>query len=228
MCHERQNRTDFGIGPRVLSHSKLVGLDPSIARAADGGLEHLAPAVGDTEHVLRARLGPADRPAQMTGKVGDHDVLTVRAVLGPEPSADVGCDDAYVGLVETERIGEAIAGAVRTLGGRPLRQSTVFPHGERGSGLERTGGKPLVDEREGNREITAAERHAPIGLRNLERHVRARFAKEQLLGLQRREGTDDDRQGLVADLDQLGCVDSLLAGMGDHDRDGLADVANGV
>ncbi len=68
--------------------------------------------------------------------------------------------------------------------------------------------------------------YVPHFLDQLGSYVAGHVVVHEVLCFRRCLGRDHDRQRLVVDLDQVGRVLGDVAVFGDHERDGLADVAH--
>ena len=107
------------VGAEVGRDAHAEGGDGAVV--LDGGLEvgDLGAAVGRRHHVLRARLGPAERQPVEAREGGERRVFRVAAELHAEAPTDLGRDHADHVLRHSQQGGEVVPEAVGRLVGRP-------------------------------------------------------------------------------------------------------------
>ena len=86
----------------------------------------LVPGMDTGGEVLGPGLHPLHGDTQLQGSPDDRQLVGVQVELAPEPAAHIGSDDAELGLVQLENVGEPGAQGVR-----PLARE---PHGEMAGG----------------------------------------------------------------------------------------------
>src|SRR3989454_1031590 len=121
-AHHQREVGDEGedrVGADVRRHVHAHGRDGAVGLHGRLQIGHLRPAVGGGDHVLDARLGPAQRQLVESGARGEGDVLRVRAELHAETAADLRRDHAHGGLRQAEHRRQVIAQHVRRLVARP-------------------------------------------------------------------------------------------------------------
>ena len=197
------------------------------------GLGDVVATLGVGDETLAALADPLDRPRELAGRPGDHGFLGVVELLDPEAAAHVGRHHAQLVLrdVQHEEPHQQ-ADDVRELAGRPQRvlagRRIVF--GDRRARLHRIADQAIVDQADardmrglpecglGRRRV--AER--PIAAQ-VTRHV---VEQERRPGLDCIEHADHGGQHVIVDRDRLGGARRLLARFGDHEGDGVADMAH--
>ncbi len=136
-------------------------------------------------------------------------------------------DHADVGGVDADGLGEQVTGHVGVLGGDPCLHAVGGGPDQDRVALDRRGRDALVDHPDAGHVVGVVEHVGGVLGRALGRDVGA-----DRLELQRRvvgEGlldVGDGRQVVVVDVDQLGGIHRLGAGLGDDEGDGVADVAD--
>ena len=191
----------------------------------------------DGGHIaLGAFLDPLDRHAELARDGQADRLLGVDVELGAEGPADVRGDDAELRLGDAEGEREQGAQDVRDLGRRPHRHLARDRHrlGEHPARLHGVGDQPWVV-------VALLHGHRRLGehlvdvagndLQVLEADVVAELLVDDrgAFGERLLDG-GHDRQLLVVNLDRLGGVDRVLAGVGDHHGDrvtGHADLVPG-
>ena len=228
---EHRHQAGVGrVGAAVLDHAHLQPGDLAVAGAADLDLLHLGAAVLHLQHRLRARLDVAHGTAELARQRDGHDLLGVGRDPRAEAAAGRRRDDPQLFRLDSRRTAHAALLDVRALARGPQDEAAGVRvrRGQRGARLHRHGGEPLVDE---------ASADAHLGVR--ERFLAGRAGGGQVAGLGSREqlrrivverlGHIDERvERVEVDVDELGGVDGLAARLGDHDRDRLAEEADGV
>src|SRR5437763_3282665 len=184
---------------------------------------------------LRALGGPLDRLPDLAGRPGDDRLLGIMEDLRAKPAADIRRDDPQLGLRYVQYVGahqqpdhmRVLAGRVeRMLAGRAV----VFA--DRGARLHRIGDEAVVDQVElddlGGLADCGLHRggiaQMPI-VADIARRLRPDLRRTRL---QCRDNIDDRRLDGVIDRDFLGAVARLSQGLGDNDRDGIADMTNAI
>ena len=225
----RQHGAHLRVAARVLQHGEAVRLDLPVAAAADLHELHLRAAVAHRDHVLRARLVPADRAPEATGQPGDEQLLRVGAGLGAEAATHVRRDDPHLLGRQPEDLGEAVANAVRVLRrDEHVEAALAVPRGRRASRLHRARGDALVQDLPAGHDLAAVEERFVAAEVELDRAVRA-VLREQHRGIGgRRLGVDDHLERLVVGPYELRRVLALIGALGDDDRDRLAHEAHGA
>ncbi len=187
------------------------------------------------EEGLGAVAGPFHRTADLLRGPQRHHLFGIDEDLRAEAAADVGGDHAQLvlgGDVVERRQHEA--GDVRVLRGRVERE-VLFRRviiGDRRARLHRVRGEAVVGDveldhigglGEGGIGRALVADHPVIDL------VAGRFGvKLRRARLDRGADVGDRRQLFVIDDHGLGRVARQVLGLGDHDRDGLADEAHGL
>ncbi len=177
--------------------------------------------------------GPLHRPAHLARRPGDDRLLGVVEDLGAEPAAHVGRHDAQLVLRDVQHEGaHQQADDVRVLAGGvereiPARRIEVA---DRRARLHRVRDQPVVHQVELHDLGRAGER--PIDRVFVAEVPVVADVAGHLVMHRRRAGRDGVAQvgdgGKVVEVDDelLGRVLRLLARLGDHDGDGVADMAH--
>ena len=178
---------------------------------------------------------PFDRAAQLAGGPGDDRLLGVMIDLGAEAAADIGGDDAQPRFGDVQHEGaHQQPDHVRVLAGREERvlAGGAVELADRGARLHRVGDEAVVDEVEPHHPRRPADRRVDrreIAQMPVVAEVARRLvAHLRRAGLQRRGRVDDRGLLGIVDADQLGRVARLRQGVGDDDRDRVADMAHPV
>ena len=189
-------------------------LDLAVAAAAELELECHRAAVVHRDHVLAARLGPADGAAGGAGQPSRPARPRRARPLPPKPPPTSGAITRTCSGSRPEQHPEDHLVLVRGLGREPDRQPAVLAELGRASSAARSG-------RPASRWLTtlaldhdlAAVEQVRVGALPAARdaHVRADVRNSTTSSLRRLAGSVTDRQRLVLDLDQLGGVDARLA-----------------
>ena len=188
----------------------------------------VAALMGD-HHVLRPRLDPLHRLAELAGDRGEEDLLAVDLQLRAEPAADLRGDDADLLLVLAEQQRQEEPHEVGDLGRGGEREARAARLGEDAARLDRRAGDAVVDDAPladdvglGHHGVHVAAAQRPlVGLVGPEVLVDERRAV-----LERRLEVGDRGQRLVVDEDVLGRVLHLVAAVADDDGDRVADVVD--
>ena len=137
---------------------EAVGLDATVPGPADlDGLPLSAP-VRHPDHVLGARLHPAQGPAGVLGGPGDQQRVPVNGDLGAEPAAHVRRDHPDGVGREPERASHDEPGDLRVLRAHPDGQLAVGPAGRDGTPLHRHRRDTLVGDGPFDHHLAVAER----------------------------------------------------------------------
>ncbi len=231
-CHQAgqsgQETAHAREGAAVLDDVDPVGQDAAVPVTADLDVLQLSAALGHADQVLAARLGPAQRPAGFPGRPGDDKRVAVDADLGAEAATYVGHHHADLVRGHAQRAAQDHPAQLRVLGAVPDGQLAV-PVGSRGrAALHRQAGDPLVDDVLLDDHVAGVERGVVGGHRLRERDVGAGHGEQQGRVGYGRRGSYHRGQRLVVHADQVGGVLALVAAVGDHHRDRLADEAHRV
>ena len=228
---QRQLRGD------VLAERRVVG--PEVRHAADPQRlqpvapverrlrhRHMVAPVVVGQHRLAAAAHPVHRPPELARREGDGEILRVVEPLDPEAAADVRRRHPHRLLRQPELVGELVAQRPHPLPREGDGQPPVLPGGGRPPLLHRHRHRPVVDELEPRRVRRRGEDPLDLGL-VAERPVVGEVARR--LGMDRRPalgGLDVHRQLVPLDAYRLGGVERRRPGLGDHQRHGLAGVAD--
>ena len=204
---------------------RLHGQDPARRIEGHAPAARSAAPVRRGEQILPASGDPAHRPAQITGREGDGDVLGVDRRLHPESAADVGGDRPHLARVEPQGTGNVIPRPMRRLGPGPDRQALrlPIPLRQRRAALQRRG----RDARMPDRDLDGGRRLAEGGLRiaappALLGHDVAGGFREQGRSIDRRLGIADRLQRFEIHVDPIGRVKGRGLALGRDGDDGLA------
>ena len=199
------------------------GIDPSVRVTAELDVLHLTTPVAHTQHVLGARLDPANGATDAASDEPEQQLLRVHAGLRSEATTDVGRQHAYLVGGQAVLGGQLTAQRVRPLGRRPVHEASVDPRRGRGADLERTRCDPLIHHPLAHDDVASVEqRFVPTEL-ELGRHVRTDLGKQQRVRFQRRLSVDEHGQRIEVDPDEVGCIGTLVFLLGDDGDDRLAD-----
>ena len=180
------------------------------------------------DHVLAARLRPADRAPGAAREPADDEVLH-RESLGAEPAPDIRADDPDVGWVEPEHQRQPVAVLVGRLGREPRGQPTVRAHSRAvRARLQRYGGHALAGERPGHDDLAPGQDIGPLLGGAGAADVRADVRVQQNPVLDRLTRIRDDRQLLVVDHDEVGGVGGRVLALGEDRGDDVAGEADRV
>ncbi len=184
------------------------------------------------EEMLGAIRDPGHRLTQAHGGDGGQRIFAIAKQLGAEAAADIGRHHVELLPRQMENTGQHIAHGVRALARQSQRQAVIrwIVLGDDAARVEIIGRQPLIDQRQrhdfgglresagGGRLIAECDVEGDIAavLRPNQRHAR----------LQRRADADHMRPRLPIDRDRLGGVLGALERVGDHEGNGIADVAH--
>src|SRR2546430_15831946 len=107
---------------------------------------HLASAVPGAGTIFGALLDPFDRAVKAPGGGRHGDLFAHASTLAAEAATHVLDDDAHIGLINPQEIGDGVADAVCRMRGVPDGEACVVDPGERAPWLEAAGKQPTVDE----------------------------------------------------------------------------------
>ena len=212
--------------PTMRSRRPVIAPSPV---EAELGVLHLAAAV-HREHRLAAGLGPLHRAAELRGPRSTTAAWSERgAGLAAEGAADVGRDDAHVVLLQPGGLGEQVARHVRVLGETQAVSASAV--GSTRIALPSIGAVAMRwftirTPGDVRRRRRARRRRRSLAARTSRCWCRA----PRTAGGRRRPSAvlhvGDGGQVVVVDVDQLGGVHRLGPGLGDDERDRVADVAH--
>ena len=254
--HYRQHRNvrrpdivDAGQGPDIAERREQVALrrdigadigqcpdpqrqKPSLRIQSQLGVADVIARVLVGEHRLAAVAHPAHRPAQVFRGEQHEPVLRILPALCPEPAADIAGDDADAALrhledARRERLPHAVRvlhvgiQRVAVLAGVPDAQGAARLHEMRVDPADHVAA--LDDMR---RLGKGGVGRSPVAGLEQVRDVVGAFVPDRNFpfGSLRRIGHRG--QNFVIDIDQLGGVARLRGGLGDDERDRLADIAH--
>ena len=234
--HLREEAALAAVGALVEHEPRLAGDERAVGAGAGLEFDHhaLAP-VADGEELLAPREDELDGAARRARERG-HVALEVEVALGAEAAAEQRDDDADVRLGDLERVGDAAAGGVRHLGRRPHRHLVALPLRDDRARLDRDAVDGIGHVAALDDDVGARERRLDVALHDRRVAERVAVAAERLVALvalpvgvdegrvvrERRLEVGHDRERLVVDLDQRGC---LLGDLGGRRRDARDDVA---
>ena len=223
---DRKRATEAGVRPALTEDPHPQAGDGAVRGEAELDVLHLATAM-HREHRLAPGLGPLHGMAEPAGGERDRCVVGPGAGLAAEGPADVGRDDADVGGVDADRLGEQVTRHVGVLGGDPGLHPVGGGTDQDRVALDRGRGDALVDHPhaghmvgvdEDVRGILGCALGRDVGADGLE--LQGGVVGERLLDVGHR------RQVVVVDIDQLGGVHRLGPGLGDDEDDRVTDVAD--
>jgi hypothetical protein len=223
-----QERADAPVGTGILDDIDAVRQDAAVAVSADLDVLELGAALGHADQVLAACLGPAQGPADLAGRPGHYDRVSVDADLGPEPAAHVGHDHTDLVRSHAQRPSEDEPTQLRVLRAMPHGQLAARVAGRGGPALHRQAGDALVDDVLLDDHLARLERGVVLRHRRGGRDVGPRRGKQQRLVGHRSGRADHGDQRVIVHADQVGGVLALVAAVGNDHRDRLAHVPDGV
>ena len=198
-------------------------------------LRHVIAPVGVGHERLGARTGPFHRAVQRLGGKGAERLLGVMKDLRAEPAADIRGDHPQLVLGDAQHEGphqqpDDMRVLARGVECRLPGPTAEIAHGH--ARLHRVGDEPVVDELQRGDMRGALERRVHRRAVLLDKTPVVAQVRRQLVMhlrravLQRRLHVHDRRQLLDIDLDRLGGVARLLAGLGHHGGDRIAHMAH--
>ena len=207
------------------------GQDPAVVVEAHFDIVQLVARMGGAHQVLAAAFDPAHRAPEPAGEKRDQQVFGVDMALAAKAAADVERDAPHPRLGQTQQRSGFAAHPVHHLG--------------RGPDRHRLGARII-----GGDDPAALHRHRRIAMMVKAAFEPVRRCGQHRVGLappdrkgphevglepvvddravrpQRRFGIDHRRQFFEVQPDRFGRVLGLVAGLGDDDRDRLADMAH--
>ena len=199
----------------------------------------LVAAVVARHHRLRAGLGELAGLPEPAGDGEGGELLGRRLELATETAADVGGDDADLGLGDARRRGHEEPEDVGDLRGRPDDDLLAGRVDDGGPRLHERGHEPLlavlaldddaVLARLGDGCVDVATRAGGGGVELPEGGaVGAQVGVHEHLVLHRLSSVEHGRELVVVDVDELGGVAGCRRGAGGHDGDDLAGARDAV
>ena len=219
------------VGAVVVQHRAAHAEDAAVAVDAELHVPDLVALLRRGREVLAPVLDPLDRRAELQRRRRHRDVLGIEHELGSEPAADVGRDDAGVGLAAPEEPHQRAVRHVRHLRPQPHRQQVLERVVARhhAAPLDRHA-EALVDrELARDRVRRARQRRRRVAVAGLELGddvVRRVLVGERRAGPGRRLEIRRDGQRIERRRDQRRGVLGDIAVLGDDDGDRLADMAD--
>ena len=156
---EHEDPAESAVPSGVPDHPATHPDERAVALQAQLHVLHLAPAVRQRHHVLRAGLDPLDGPAELECELGRDDAFG-RQVLRPERSTDVRRDHAHPLGLHPQQPREDPVDHVRHLAGQVHGQVEIGPGrvDDDRAPLHRHHGDPLVLEAASHDDVGAGER----------------------------------------------------------------------
>jgi hypothetical protein len=191
-----ERREQRVVGAEVRDRGALEARDRAVALGADLHVVDLVAAVDRGAHVLRARLGPLDRPPHLARDPRGEDLLGVVGDLHAEPAAHVGRDDADRVLAHLELTRHEEADQVRVLARQVQGQLPAAVVGDADARLDRRSGGAVVDDPALDHDLGLSPRrvHVAAADRPLVRLVGAEVGVHERSPVRERLlGVDDDR-----------------------------------
>ncbi len=229
----RAERLVVQVGAGVVEGAHLEAEDRPVAHHGHLDVQEDAlVAVAGGEHVVRAVLGPLHGPAGLPRQEGEPGELRVAADLDPERPADVLRPELQPVARDAERRADHERGEHRHLVVRVDLDDVGagVPVHHRGAALERRGGDAVeVQAVDLDHVVGVLERpvHVPVVVHAVPHDVRADLLVEDRgVGIGRGHRVHDRGQRLVLDVHQLGGVARYVARLGQHQRDGVALIAD--
>ncbi len=220
----RKQRAQPRVGSRVGNDAGLEADQLALARRPQSHVLNLPASVCHRDHVLGAKLEPAHGSLEPQHQRAEHALLWVGHQLGAEPATDIAGDRADFRLGQADRLRYLVAHAKCHLRGNPhANPALAIRLREHRVGLDRHGGKALVDKPRAHHDFGALQRAALADL-SRERDVVALVGMKHRRALsQRSGGIDDHRQRLVVDHHRRGGVDSVRPRIRHRDSHDVAD-----
>ena len=230
----REDRAHTNEGACVLNRTELVVGDFALSGAADRDVLQLTATVAEIHHRLAACFTPAHWSAEQLGDGPEEKFFGIGVDLRAEAATDVRGDQVNGIGISAVGCDEGGLGALCTLARDPLDETTLVPHGSRGTNFEWARCNPLVHETAGDRDLAIGEVLVRIGVlghaerRRVEDGVASSGFVDQRVRSERGFEVDVRRQELDVDEHHLGCVGGLLPGLGHDGGDWLAHVPHFV
>ena len=190
-------------------------------------------AMAVAEKMFGAIANPFHRLAQPLGRDRGQRIFAIGKQLGAEAAADIGRHHAHLVERQLEHLAaDDVADDVAALAAERQRVAVAVVFGDHAAGIHVIRDQPLIDDGERDRARGLRERRlggsriAELGLegeiaRPVGPHLRRARRK-------RGHGADHMRQRLPIDRDRLGGILRRGEAVGDHEGDGIADVAHHV
>ena len=218
-------------GAGVVQHAAAQAEDFSLRVDRDRHLPVLVALLRGGEKMLAPVLLPFHRTPKLHGGGRNHRLLGVERRLGAEAAADERGDHADRFEIALEQVGERAAAEVRRLGRRPHGEHVGcrVVVGEHGAALERHGAAAMEEHLllEHVRGGGEGRVRVPVAHRHDSRDVDGKIAvRARGIGPGGLAGVAHRRQHVEADDHGGGGVLRKIAVVRDHDRDGLADIAD--
>ena len=222
-------RADVGEGVDAHAQKPPVGVEREL------GVGDVVPRVLVGEDRLAPLARPLDGPAKLARRPQHQLVLGILPALGAEGAADVAGDDADPVLGDLEdAAGQGVADAMRVLdvGVEGVAVLDRIVDAERAPRLQVLRVDPRDDVAASDDPVSPGEgrlgRRAVAGLEDVADVVGTLVPHRRGAGLGGLRGRGHRRQRLVVDLDEVGRVLGLGAGLGDDERDRVAHVPHAV
>lgn len=224
-------RTHRRVGTGLLQRLDLVCLDDAVGSSADADPVNRGSAMPHGHTRFAAGLDPANRPAELASGPHTNDVFGVAApaALCAETAADVRGDGAHCAGLEAEQVLDRVLRAGRPLGTDPRSTAAVgTPRRRAGQRLDRRGQQARVAQIELDNLVALFPHRGFEGRRllPLPRDIGLCVLVDERRAGQTLAGIDDGCERVVVDHDQLGGVDGVGPGLGEHDRNRFSDESN--
>ncbi len=202
-----------------------------VEREPRGG--DIVAAVAVAEEMLGALAYPFHRPAQPLGGNRGERIFAIGKQLGAEAAADVGRHHTHaVGRDAQHVVADDVADDVAALAAERERIALAVVFGDHAAGIHVVGHQPLIDDGQLDRARGLRERGlggVRIAQLSLEGEiVRPVGPHTRRTWRERGHGADHMRQRLPVDRDRLSGVLRRGEAIGDHEGDGVADMAHHV
>ena len=226
---DRRRRVE--VGAEVADQAGAQREHAAVGVERELGVDVQAAPLVDGERALGPRLRPLHGPPERDRGERDRGRLGLRCALAAERAADVGDDDVELLGRAAQHLRQPVELAVRVLRGEPEREDVGggVVRGEDDARLERRRDQPRRPDARPHDGVRPREGAVDValGAAPAQEHVVRRLLvqRRRALGLAR---LDERRQLLDLDQDVLRRVRGLLGGVGDDERDRLADVADAV
>ena len=234
---ERRQQLPVGgdVGADAGQHVQAQAEDPAIRIQSERDLAHVVAAVLVGQHRLGALAAPLHRPAQLLRGPEHQPVVDILPALDAEPAADILHQHAHLALGYPEDVvGEHVAHAVRVVHVGVERVAILA----RVIGPDRAARLHVLRVHAGDDVATPHDigrgSEGRVGCRAVTPFGGVGDVVGVLVPHQRRVGAcsgadvGDGRQCLVRDLHELCRVLRLGERIGDHHRDGIADITRAV
>ncbi len=204
--------------------------DGAVACAGDLDIAFRFTRVVHRHQVLAAVLGPFHRPAGAARRERDQEILRIVLAAGAEAATHVVLDELDRALRDVELLGQRPAIEEQHLGSARERQVRArrVPFRQQAAWLHRKRHVALGAETFAAGIGRILERGDGIAAHGVEHHgaVAVGVGEQQGVLGQGRVPVGDHRQLLDIDLDQADGILGDAGGLGEHERDRLADIAH--